>query len=419
MKPEEHILKYYSDIFKTLSDRHLSDGHHVGWMKFDSDNIKIIKILSDSGLVKSVFSYSIDGVEQVGSLIPLDKISDKHFNEKYLFKIELVSKSINRSTPIFKNWDELLQYPANIEIPLNAVFFTDTSQFFSEGCGDLKFYNYQNAHKLYDLIKRLIDDSEGNENIIFYQRPLSFNFILQEEDLNYYIDVEAIEKLLDKDVHKEAMNHLICAQIVSRLKDVEYNRRFGHLVQTSSLLVADVLIDYKSYAESYTFDKVRKEYLEKRTEYISGVHEVFDNISLKLLSLPAGLWFATSQISMTPLNTIDNPKNLVVLLTVVMLAILLIANILGQFTTIRAIKFEYTDIFSSLSDQFKEEKDNIDKVKNKIDCAAFWVKFKLWLSIFIALTLVGLTLWLFKEAGSVTYAHNLILDILDKISSFK
>uniref|UniRef100_A6VSV3 Uncharacterized protein n=1 Tax=Marinomonas sp. (strain MWYL1) TaxID=400668 RepID=A6VSV3_MARMS len=419
MKPEKHILKYYSDIFKTLSDRHLSDGDHVGWMKLDSDNIKIIKVLSDSGLAKGVFSYSIDGVEQVGSLIPLENISDKHFNEKYLFKIKLVSVNIKTSAPIFKNWDELLEYPEYIKKPLDMVFFTDSAQFLSKGCGDLKFKNYQNTHKLYDLIKRLIDDSEGNENTIYYQRPLSFKFILQEEDLNNYIDVEAIEKLYDKDVHKEAMNHLICAQIVSRLKDIECSRRFGYLVQTYNLLVADVLIDYNSYAESYTFDKIRKEYLEKRTEYISGVHEIFDNISLKLLSLPAGLWFATSQISMDPLNTMDNPKNLVVLLTVAMLAILLIANISGQFANIRAIKFEYTDIFTSLSDQFKEEKDNIDKVKNKIDCAAFWVKCKLWLSIFIALALVGLTLWLFKEAGSITYAHKLILDIIDIIPCFK
>lgn len=101
-----------------------------------------------------------------------------------------------------------------------------------------------------------------------------------------------------------------------------------------SSLIFNVLLSYQSYVKSYTFDKVRKEYLEKRTEYISKNHSVFDTMATNLLSLPAGIWFATTQINIMEMNALNDIvfyKNLVVFITIILLCALLILNLGLQF----------------------------------------------------------------------------------------
>jgi len=225
--------------------------------------------------------------------------------------------------------------------------------------------------------------------------------VLVEADLDYAIDVDALEKLLNKDLHQEAINCLICKELVSFLKDIHVKERFSYLIKHMSSLISNVLLSYQSYVESYTFDKVRKEYLEKRTAYISKIHDVFDAIATKLLTLPAGIWFATSQINQLNveyINDIAFYKNIAVLVTVALLAILMLLNLIGKFTMLDFQKKEYSDIFAELLKSFKDEAININSAKIDIDNEDAKVRSKLRYSIFATVALCALTFSIFIAA---------------------
>ncbi|MDR8310561.1 hypothetical protein FPK86_22875, partial [Acinetobacter baumannii] len=89
-----------------------------------------------------------------------------------------------------------------------------------------------------------------------------------------------------------------------------------------------------SYVEDYTFDKVRKEYKEKKTEYIKKLNDTFDSVATKMFAIPAGIWFATAQ--MTTMKTVSSfiyTKNFIVLMTVLSMIFIMILNVYGQRNT--------------------------------------------------------------------------------------
>lgn len=409
-------IDQYATIFRELANKQCRDDEFVGRLRLDQQTVDTLKALRTQNLTTGVYNFFKNGTE-AGSA-DLDQIGAQHFIDEIQFEVDLQAQVVGKDFVVYQNWNSLLAYADKIRSPVKNIFFTDTEQTLFEGCGDPKFENYLRLQNVVSLIERLASSTGGGNNTIFYERPLAFSFVLKEDDLEYAIDVKAINKLLEKDLHQEAITFLICSELVGFLKDIEVNQRFSYMIKHLSSLVSNVLLSYQSYVENYSFDKVRKEYLEKRSEYISEIHGVFDDISLKLLSLPAGLWFATSQISSSVDAPIENPKNLVVLITVILVAAILILNIYGQFATIRAIKSTYTEIFDGIEKQFEDEKEQIGKARRNIDSAACKVKLKLYFSIFVALVLVGLTFLLFKESGSLSYAHELVKSTLAKLPCF-
>ena len=189
------------------------------------------------------------------------------------------------------------------------------------------------------------------------------------------------------------------------LKDIDVNKRFSHLIQNLSSFVSNVLLSYQSYVENYTFDKVRSEYIEKKTEYITRVNNVFDLVSTKMLSLPAGIWFATSQITPSSFDSVDFIKNIVVLVTILILVITLILNLSGNFSTLNNVKQEYDEVFSNLMNTVKSSKDehveelsSITDAKNTIEGEYLKVEMKLWFSIVSSVIFFLMTLIIFIKS---------------------
>jgi hypothetical protein len=149
--------------------------------------------------------------------------------------------------------------------------------------------------------------------------------------LDYSIDTTALENLRKRDLHQEAIINLMCKEVVSFVKNIDEKQRVSYLVQNFNALISNILLSYQTYTENYSFDKVRKEYLEKRTEYVKKMNEAFDSVAVKMLAIPAAIWFAIAQIkpinSSSPLT--DFSKNYIVLITISVLVVILVLNIGG------------------------------------------------------------------------------------------
>ncbi|MFQ3257631.1 MULTISPECIES: hypothetical protein [Pseudoalteromonas] len=398
-------LQSYKVIFDKLGlleEIEHGDNEYKGWVPLDKNIIEDLKVLSTYDLTTSSYKYRKGDSNGITSLINLESLKDTSGTD---IQITLLSNEIKRDYAVCSNWNKLLSYPDKIQKPVESIFFTESKELIETGSDCLKFKNYKKISHVVNLIKELARDTNGGNSTIIYERALKFEFTLLETDLNSSIDLEAVIKLLKKDLHQEAITCLICKEMVVFLKDIDVNKRFSHLIQNLSSFVSNVLLSYQSYVENYTFDKVRSEYIEKKTEYITRVNNVFDLVSTKMLSLPAGIWFATSQITPSSFDSVDFIKNIVVLVTILILVITLILNLSGNFSTLNNVKQEYDEVFSNLMNTVKSSKDehveelsSITDAKNTIEGEYLKVEMKLWFSIVSSVIFFLMTLIIFIKS---------------------
>jgi len=393
------ILNAYAEVFAALDKKELQDGEFKGWLCLTPKLKDKLELLADAGLTTGSYDFNKGG--KPFSSANLSQLKPAHFESNIRFHVELTAQEIKSDYAICSEWNELLANELRVKSPVKYIYFTKAMTLLTPESEDEKYVNYLNVHKAYEFVKDLAESTEGGDSTIFYERPLNFEFVLKESDLTHSIDLDALKKLLNKDLHKEAITCLMCRELVSFLKDNTLRNRFSYLIQHMDSLVSNVLLSYQSYVENYTFDKVRKEYLEKRTEYVSKIHGVFDNIATKLLSLPAGIWFATTQmkeIEIGGLETMAFAKNVSVIATVSVLAVLLIFNLFGQFSTISTMSKEYRGVFDALAKTYEDEALEIGKARSDIESAQTQVEIKLYVAIVATLSLVGLTIWMFCKA---------------------
>lgn len=391
----------YRDIFLSMTDRQDSHDYFVSWMQLDALLLDHLKTLNSFSLADGSLNVKVDGL-QMGSGIVLDKINEKHFNSKYSFEVRLNKNNINLSDNfiICEDWNTILQYDKNIKNPIKNIFLTSDKIYLDIGSHDIKFKNYLALGELYSFLKFLSEESNSDKDSIFYNRSYKFKIKACEEDLNYKIDVKSLEKFKREDMHRVAIINLICKEVTSFIKDQNEEGRFSYLIRNINPLITHINHSYQSYVEDYTFDKVRKEYNEKKTEYIKKLNDTFDAVATKMFAIPAGIWFATAQ--MAPMKDISNflfTKNFLVLITVISMVFIMVLNIWSQYSTLIQMKEEYTDVFDELALKFEGEKDKIIIIKSDVDKRFDKISSYIYISIIVCIALAIYTLILFFQSN--------------------
>lgn len=391
-----NIVNIYRDVLLSLCDRNDTHDKFVGWLALDQEKLKKLRSLSHENLADSSVRTKKNET-LLGSNANLDAITQRHLSPEYIYEIKLEKNNINSGNDfvICSDWNELLSYPHYVISPIKNLFFTSQQLSFNEESINTYYTNYLNIAKVYEFINFLSENTKSDSETIFYNRTYRFKFVLNENDLKEIIDIKTLDSLMSKDMHREAIIHLMCKEVTCFIKDIDEKDRFSHVVKNLNPLITNILHSYQSFVDDYSFDKVRKEYNEKRTEYTKKMNDTFDSISTKMLAIPAGIWFATAQISSKAELTFDFTKNFVVLMTVLCMVIVLILNITGQFGTLESLKKEYTDVFNNLKKKFEDELVSINKIKVELDDKNKWVVFKMTVSIIISISLFIYTAVLF------------------------
>ena len=197
------------------------------------------------------------------------------------------------------------------------------------------------------------------------------------------------------------MNSLVRESLFNLLSDLDTKVRLSHLVTHFNAFTSKLLVSYERYVRNYSFDKIRKEYREKATEYTDRINKVFDDVSTKTFSIPLGVWFATSQTkATTAIDSLQFVKNVSYTMMVAFLVVAVCLNLLGQFSTLSAMVKEYTDLFERLSSELENPKENesitsqlaeIDKLKQDLDTRNVVIFAKLAFTLFFACLMLGFT----------------------------
>lgn len=390
-------LSLYADIIKQLSEKKVDPVSSMltGYITLTKELISSLRTLHASDLCSGSISFYQDDTKVVDATF--GEIKDAHF--AYKAKIELLTNKVHSKFFICNNWDTLLSYEEYVKNPVEAVYFIDEYKLFTVEDDDFTFNNYQNIAKVYQLLESVAISSSGTVNLVVYERALPLTYQLKKSDLEHDFDTEVLVRFLDKDLHHEAKVSLVCKALVSFLSSTGENLRFGYLISHFNAFSMDLSLSYQNYVDNYTFDKVRKEYQEKHTLYVERINDVFDGAVAKLLTMPAGVWFAITQIQTYQVGDLVFIKNIAVLISVFILASFLVLNLLGQFGVLGVLSKEYNGLFERLKTDYPQEKSEIVTVIDDIDDKATWVYIKLFSSLFSALVLVGLSFVLMYNAA--------------------
>ncbi len=231
-------------------------------------------------------------------------------------------------------------------------------------------------------------------------QPLDIILSIDDSALSADIDIGFLDELLGKDQHKEAMNSLVREALYNLLSNLDPKSRLSHLVNHFNAFTSKLLVSYEQYVRNYSFDKVRKEYREKATEYIDKINKVFDDVATKTFSIPLGVWFATSQMQTTmSIENLQFFKNISYCVMVAFLVVVVCWNLLGQFSTLSSTVKEYTDLFKRLGDELEsEQKTELDILKQELDTRNIRVFLKLVATIIFAVVLLGFTILVTQKA---------------------
>lgn len=332
--------------------------HHEwsGFLQLNETNAKALLVLVESELCEELTEIwdeqiKLDDYDLSDMSIPLDSSIDGK-----RIRLALEETSNRHQHPVQKNWNEFLLISDVISEPVTGIYFTDSKTLVDASRNDCKFNAYLATSKVYSLLSAVSDTKiSDTEHVYIFGHALTLNFSVSEASLAHTIDTSVLEELLSKDIHNEAKTSLVKEALVRFLKNINEKERFNYLISHFNGFSTELLVSYEQFLKNYTFDKVRKEYQEKKTDYVARINKVFDDIATKTLAVPAGLWFAMNQIGTASPGNLQEAKNIATVLITGLLVCLVLFNILGQFSVLKAIKKEYISLFERISREYLDK----------------------------------------------------------------
>jgi hypothetical protein len=378
------VLTEYQNVIQLLEGKCSDEKNELtGFIELNPANISSLKRLVTNGLCQEALSLYQD--DNLITPMDLSQVKEAHFS--YKGKVSLSTSKVHEHYFIGKGWDFLLSYSDYIVSPVKAIYLIDTDELIHEDSQNITFNNYLNVAALCGVIDRVAQVKGQTVRKILFGQQLDIPFKLDESYLAKSIDHSALLKLVNDDIHQEAKEHLIREALFTSLRDVSIDLRLKHLIEHFTAFSSNLLVSYEHFINDYTFSKLREEYQEKKTEYIAKVNKVFDDVSAKLFSIPAGVWLAVSQIQPAAMGEIQFHKNILVLIVVFVLSLIVCMMLVGQFKTLDALESEYKGLFHRLTADFKGEKSEITGVLRDIENRKTAVYFKIWSSIILSIVL--------------------------------
>ena len=389
MNSESEPLKTFASIFGVLKNSEINDDGNVSaTLSLDPDIVKKLRVLADHGMIDSSVDLLTEG--RIEASIGINDLNSKHFT--FECKVNLVSNWEKQGYFVGRDWNELLRSPARLVRPVKQAFFIDKKELTSSEAP--RYKRYRSLSKICNFIDQvsLPVDSDSSTRTIIFERDMSLIYSLTKSDLDHDISTEAIDRLLHKDLHHEAKVALVRGELIKFLKGKGVNQRFGYLVSNFNAFSSELLLSYQAYVEQYTFDKVRKEYQEKKTDYIQRVNNTYSDVGAKVLAIPAGLWLALFQLEEANIGTFSFYKNVITVFLCSLCFCYALFHFSAQFSVLKSLKDEYKSLFKRLANEHKDESVKILEAEGLIDKQADLTWWMLWFSNFATLVVFILVL---------------------------
>lgn len=196
---------------------------------------------------------------------------------------------------------------------------------------------------------------------------LSIKLQISPNALEHKIPFSNIDIITDESIHKETKSLLLKENLISFLREAPEESRLDFLIENFGVFASQIVISYEKFIANYSFDKLRKEYLEKKSEYIRKINDAYDNVALKLLGLPATVWISLTQLGSEANSPESLIKDLGVLIATVFVSFFVLASLFSQFPLLNSLKEEYQGLFNRLDESTNSDNAEIKKSISDLD----------------------------------------------------
>ncbi|MCB5184418.1 hypothetical protein LG201_04285 [Methylobacillus gramineus] len=379
------ILKTYQEIKAELTavESRLSNDR-VGTLRLNAANIESLKMLAINGLLDRQINHPGDLLD----VVSVSELNETHFDKYY--EVTLKGSCINDDLFLGENWVEFLSHNKYLLNPPKDIYLNEIDLLVDSEHIDLKFEGFKSISCLANIINGIRDYSESTHWGIIYGVKIEIDKVFDLELLEKPIDLKLINSISLGDNHKEVKENLLKKTLVSFLSGCDKATRLNYLIQNFQKFVSDFLLNFETYISNYSFDKVRREHEEKRTEYIGKVNNVFQEISTKLIILPAPIWLAITQVHSTS-DSKSILKGIAVIIITIFVTAFLTASIWGQLNFLESLKNEYEKLFTRLSNEYQSLID-CEQPPNELEDRRTIVWIQLWIGLVSTWVICGISI---------------------------
>jgi hypothetical protein len=379
-------LEHYAHVLNKLTKTEEDDSFITGLLYVNKEIINSLQALVVAELCSKSVGLYLDGIHKADKELTEGDFSSTY--SKFQIKVNLELTKVNDTFPIYRDWNELLSYHNAVLNPVEAVYIHQDNKLYKNRDGEELFRRYQNASKVCQLIKSVTNEvTAAQEYLIIFGQSLSIKFELNDTALKYDIDPNSLDEMLSQDLHTEARKSLVREALVNLLKDQDTRYRLTYLLTHFNAFATQLLSSYARYVSNYSFDKVRKEYQEKKTEYSARITKVFDDVAVKTFAIPAGVWLAVSKVEEASIPSLEFYKNLVFILIVGVLVIIVSLNLVGQFSTLKALRDEYEGLFARLKNEKASDSADVDEALKELRIKDSNIRCRLLISLILTIVL--------------------------------
>lgn len=343
----------YQQIKRSLIDEDERAGDRIqGSVTLNPEVRQHLIILIDQELVDSQATL------QNGSRVDLSRLDNSQDGQVATITLDGLRQVGN--TFIGPSWSKLLEYNQNLTQPPKLVYLLNSNEIID---ADSNNHNYNTLHQIAWVLEQLKENADyqaGSDYVFLHHQKVEIQLHCDESILSHSVETLNLKLILEDEHHKSAKKSLFKSVVCEMLGETKREQRFKKLISEFDIFTTRFALAFHSYVTDYSFDKIRKEFEEKRTEYIQKVNNAFQDIASKLIVMPAPLWLALSQSASIHLpkglNYIQLYKNITILVLTVVVSALLGIMIWGQFKALHSIKLEYENLFARLQSEFPEVK---------------------------------------------------------------
>jgi len=353
----------------TSTDHKTLEDSVVFELKLDNNSINKILRFVENKCIEDLFY-----LKDIDLTVDLEDLKN-YIDDSPSFTFEIIYPNLREiGVNIYKDLCELISYRSNkISVPNEFYLIKENIIYpYVNGLSG-KTRHYIDAVA---FIKHLTNCADYFERDIL--KIVLLNNTRLDIDINYtsetlpdgFDGLSIIDAFFKDPLHADHKKTMF-KQVLSRfLKNIKTEDRLNFLFANFGEFSKRLNENYQLFVSEFSFDKVRREFEEKKRDYILKLNNLFSDLSAKLLSIPVAfiLTFTNIKPIKSELQTEILIQNSAILASIFFFTIYMLFLIKNQLFSLDAIETEYTGVMQRLKysqanqiEQIESDEEELNK----------------------------------------------------------
>jgi low affinity Fe/Cu permease len=302
---------------------------------------------------------------------------------------------------IYESWSSFLTVLNHRVCPPSSFFIIEDSSFLDEA-GNPNGGLVDHYLSVCDFMQLLIGASDHAERldevsvrslVFLFKNRLEIPVEYGTEVLGDKLDgFSILRDLFDENSHIEQKRNILKEVLNQQCLPIHEADRLTHILNNFGLFSARVVENYHLFVTDFSFEDVRKEYEEKRRDYLLKIDEIFSSVYTKLMGIPVSLGILA--VRMGGLKNFTPAADFFLMLAIAVYALMMVALVQNQRHSLVALKQEFKGQIDRFRLVYTLKNDKIDEIESELRersrfqercLTAFF-----WISVLLLFFVVGL-----------------------------